>query len=84
MAPEGTFLYPHPLTLARNRAEAERIRLADTQAYAEMCATWGRVGGMTTLDRYGRGHYSLLARCRWGDPAARLELASRMDRRRGR
>jgi hypothetical protein len=23
------YLYPHPLTLARNHAEAERIRLAD-------------------------------------------------------
>ena len=36
------YLYPHPLTLARDHAEAERIRLADTTAYSSMCATWAR------------------------------------------
>jgi hypothetical protein len=33
------YLYPHPISLARDRAEAERIRLADSTAYSPMCAT---------------------------------------------
>lgn len=42
---EEIYLYPHPLTLARDRAEAERMRLADTTAYSDMCRTWGSLGG---------------------------------------
>jgi hypothetical protein len=75
-------LYPHPLTLARDRAEAERIRLADSAAYSAMCSTWGRLGGLTILYRYGREHFRLLALHRWGDAAALGELAARVDRRR--
>jgi hypothetical protein len=41
------YLYPHPLTLARDHAEAERIRLADTTAYSSMCSAWGRLGGLS-------------------------------------
>ena len=78
------FLYPHPLTLARDHAEAERIRLADTAAYSSMCSTWGRLGGLTTLYRYGREHFRLLALHRWGDAAALADLAARVDRRRSR
>ena len=76
------YLYPHPLTLARNRAEAERTRLADSAAYSSMCATWGQIGGLTTLYRYGREHFRLLALHRWGDAVALADLAARMERRR--
>lgn len=62
---EQLYLYPHPLTLARDHAEAERVRLADTAAYSAMCATWGRLGGLTTFYRYGADYYRLLARRRW-------------------
>ena len=61
----GTYLYPHPLILARDRAEAERVRLADSAAYSSMCATWGSLGGLTTFYRYGADYYRLLARRRW-------------------
>jgi hypothetical protein len=76
------YLYPHPLSLARNRAEAERTRLADSAAYSSMCATWGQIGGLTTLYRYGREHFRLLALHRWGNAAALGDLAARMERRR--
>jgi hypothetical protein len=59
------YLYPHPLTLARDHAEAERIRLADSAAYSSMCATWGRLGGLTTLYRCGPSWFRLLALGRW-------------------
>lgn len=59
------YLYPHPLTLARDHAEAERIRLADSVAYSSMCATWGRLGGLTTFYRYGASWFRLLALRRW-------------------
>lgn len=62
----GLYLYPHPLTLARDHAEAERVRLADTNAYSSMCATWGQLGGLTTFYRYGSSWYALLALKRWG------------------
>ena len=64
---EQLYLYPHPLTLARDQAEAEaeRIRLADSAAYSSMCATWGRLGGLTTFYRYGPAYYRLMARRRW-------------------
>ena len=76
------YLYPHPLTLARSHAEAERARLADSAAYSSMCATWGQLGGLTTLYRYGREHFRLLALHRWGDAAALNDLAARTMRRR--
>jgi hypothetical protein len=59
------YLYPHPLTLARDHAEAERVRVADSAAYSAMCAMWGRLGGLTTFYRYGTDYYRLLARRRW-------------------
>jgi hypothetical protein len=59
------YLYPHPLTLARNHAEAERIRLADSEAYSSMCATWGRLGGLTTYYRHGPSWFRVLALRRW-------------------
>jgi len=78
----GPYLYPHPLALARSRAEVERVRLADSAAYSSMCSTWGRLGGLSTFYRYGREHYRLLALYRWGDATALADLAARMDRRR--
>ena len=76
MKADGVYLYPHPLSLARDHAEAERIRLADTAAYSSMCATWGRLGGLTTLYRYGPEHYRTLALLRWGRiTAAELNAA---------
>lgn len=63
---EQLYLYPHPLTLARTHAEAERMRLADTAAYSSMCTTWGRLGGLTTFYRYGSEHYHRMALRRWG------------------
>ena len=59
------YLYPHPLTLARDHAEAERSRLADCAAYSSMCATWGRLGGLSTYYRYGSAYFRLLAMRRW-------------------
>lgn len=71
---EQLYLYPHPLTLARDHAEAERVRLADTAAYASMVRTWGTLGGLTTYYRYGAGYYRLLARRRWyGEAGATAE-----------
>ena len=67
--------YPHPLTLARDHAEAERIRLADSAAYSPVRATRGRPGGLTTLYRCGPSRFGLPALGRWElispkDPAA--------------
>jgi hypothetical protein len=76
------YLYPHPLTLARDHAEAERIRLADSAAYSSMAATWGRLGGLSTFYRYGREHFRLLALHRWGNATALADLTARMERRR--
>ncbi len=74
--PEQLYLYPHPLTLARDHAEAERVRLADTAAYSSMCATWGRLGGLSTYYRYGPHYYRLLALRRWNKvPAEDLHAA---------
>jgi hypothetical protein len=53
-AKEQVSLYPHPLTLARDHAEAEGIRLADSAACSSMRATWGRLGGLATCYRYKR------------------------------
>jgi hypothetical protein len=59
------YLYPHPLTLARDHAEAKRIRLGDSAAYSSMYATWGRLGGLTTYYRCGPTWFRLLALGRW-------------------
>ena len=52
---------PHPLTLARDRAGAEGIGLADSAAYPPVRATRGRPGGLTTLYRCGPSRFGLLA-----------------------
>lgn len=79
----GVYLYPHPLTLARDRAEAERVRLADTAAYSEMCRTWGSLGGLTTLYRYGRDYFRLLSRRRAGKATPEELAAYRAANRKG-
>ncbi len=45
-------------------------------------AAWGRLGGLATLHRYGREHFSLRARHRHGDVEATVLLYSRMIWRR--
>jgi hypothetical protein len=76
VTPEQPYLYPHPLTLARDHAEAERIRLADSAAYSSMCTSWGRLGGLTTYYRYGPSWFRLLALRRWErNSPAELEAA---------
>ena len=82
-ATEGLYLYPHPLTLARDHAEAERVRLADTAAYSSMCATWGSLGGRTTLYRYGAGYFGMLSRRRGGKVSAEELSAYRAANRKG-
>ena len=78
----GVYVYPHPLSLARSRAEAERALLADREDYGELCRSWGRLGGLATFFKYGRRYYRLLAKVRWGDPSASVELAAHVDKRR--
>jgi hypothetical protein len=34
------------------------------ETYSDVCRAWGRLGGRVTLHRYGRQHFSELAR-RW-------------------
>lgn len=80
----GVYLYPHPLSLARSRAEAERVRLADSAAYSSMCATWGRLGGLTTLYRYGADYFRLLSRRRCGKATPEELTSYRAAHREGR
>ncbi len=56
----------------RQRRCPELLRLGDAaleewtgaQSLSDMRRAWGRLGGRTTLHRYGRGHFSELARRR--------------------
>jgi hypothetical protein len=37
------------------------------ETYEDVCSCWGRLGGRTTLHRYGREHFRALAKlCRRG------------------
>jgi hypothetical protein len=74
------YVYPHPLTLARDHAEAEAIWLADSTAYSSMCATWGRLGGLTTFYRYGPSWFRLLAERRW-EQISPADLEAARERR---
>ncbi len=62
----GGYRYPHPLELARKRAETHPTR-----------AAWGSLGGLSTYYRCGGSSwFRLLALRRWGRiPAADLEAA---------
>ncbi len=53
------FSYPLPVELARKRADRAR------GAGQESPALWGSLGGLTTLQRYGREHFARMARRRW-------------------
>ncbi len=57
---------------------------AGAESFEEVRAAWSRLGGRVVLHRYGREHFSLLARSRWGDPEALPLLAARMASRRPR
>ena len=67
--------YPHPLTLARDRAGAERIRLADSASYPSVGATRRRLGGLTALYRCGPSLFRLPALARW-EPISPKDLAA--------
>ena len=54
---------------------------AGAETLEDVRACWGRLGGLTTLHRYGPGHFALLAKHRWGDPEALPLLCARMQRR---
>jgi hypothetical protein len=55
----------------------------EAESFEEVRSAWARLGGLVTLHRYGREHFSLLARVRHGDREARVLLALRSQRRRG-
>ena len=63
----------------REEALAEWTRAA---TYEDVHRAWCRLGGLVVLHRYGREHFSLLARHRHGDPEALPLLTARMARRR--
>jgi hypothetical protein len=43
----------------REEALEEWIR---AETYSDVCRAWGRLGGRTTLHRFGRRHFSELAK----------------------
>jgi hypothetical protein len=47
------------LLAIREAALQEWIR---AETFEQVCACWGRLGGRVTLHRYGRGHFSELAK----------------------
>jgi FMN phosphatase YigB (HAD superfamily) len=66
----------------RRCEEREELQLqagaewAVAEELEQVRAAWARLGGLTTLHRYGREHFSLLARHRHGDEEATAELAA--------
>jgi hypothetical protein len=58
----------------------ELLRLRDdalmewcqAETYSDVCRAWGRLGGRTTLHRYGRSHFSELAQRRRRPIAQRI------------
>jgi hypothetical protein len=65
----------HIIAAAIKRAKQPRASVAEDHPHA--C-----IDGWVTLHRYGPGHFALLARHRYGDPAALGLLAARMNWRR--
>lgn len=65
-AAEQPYRYPHPLTLARRRADAERDRSAHV-GESVAASAWGQLGGLTTFYRHGSEHYRRMALKRWGE-----------------
>ncbi len=66
--------------LLRIREDA-LVEWTGAETFEEVRSTWSRLGGLVTLHRYGREHFSLLARHRHGDPEALVLLTVRMRRR---
>ncbi len=64
-------------------AEEALQQWAVAETLPEVRRAWARLGGRTTLHRYGREHFRLLALHRHGDPQALGLLAARMQRRGG-
>jgi hypothetical protein len=52
-----------PALLAIREEALQEWIVAETY-YSDVCRAWGRLGGRVTLHRYGRGHFSELARRR--------------------
>lgn len=44
--------------------EAALMEWSRAQTLHQVLAAWGRLGGLTTLHRYGRQHFSHIARSR--------------------
>ena len=55
-----------PAVLQLREEALEEWTVAET--YSAVCRAWGRLGGRVTLHRYGREHFSELARRRRGNP----------------
>jgi hypothetical protein len=70
----------HCPELERRVDEAVR-RWARAETYEAVHLAWSALGGQTTLHRYGREHFRLLARHRHGDPEALPLLVARMQSR---
>jgi hypothetical protein len=49
-----------PVLLAIREQALEEWARAET--YSDVCRAWGRLGGRVTLHRYGRRHFSELAK----------------------
>jgi len=46
----------------RQIREQAVMEWATAETFEEVCRAWARLGGRTTLHRYGRGHFSELAK----------------------
>lgn len=68
--------------IVRNLRDEALQEWSKAETYEQVRACWSRLGGLTTLHRYGPGHFALLARHRHGDPEALVQLTARMQRRR--
>jgi hypothetical protein len=49
-----------PVLLAIREEAFEEWTRAET--FEEICKVWARLGGRTTLHRYGRNHFAMLAK----------------------
>ena len=65
----------------RELAQQALQEWAGAETLEDVRASWGRLGGLTTLHRYGRQHFVLLAWHRHGDREALPLLVARMQQR---
>lgn len=68
-------------TIVRNLRDEALQEWSKAETLTEVRRAWSRLGGLTTLHRYGPGHFALLARHRHGDPEALPLLCAHMQRR---